>query len=359
MKNTSFLLYGANGYTGELIARYAGQYGLQPILAGRRKEVIEPLAARLGLPYLVFDLNDSAALHDALRQVSVVIHAAGPFSRTAKAMVEACLQAGVHYLDINGDISVFEFVKSYHDQAVKAGVMLLPGAGFDVVPTDCIALQLKKQLPDAVSLQLAFATLGGGISHGTALTMSEKIGDGGAVRREGKIVRAPLGGEGMTLDFNGKFIFVMSIPWGDISTAFHTTGIPNITTYTGMSKKVYSILKFQSLFNWLLRTRLVRNYLKSKIDSRPPGPSDQQREKATAFVWGRATNASGRSVTLSLQGPEGYTLTTHSALIIAKKVLEGNFRSGYQTPGSAYGEDLVLEIPGVVRSAVKYNQAPF
>lgn len=353
MNNTTFLLYGANGYTGELIARYADQYGLKPILAGRRKEVIEPLATKLGLAFLIFDLNDTDALLDALRKVKVVIHAAGPFSRTAKAMVEGCLLTGTHYLDINGDISVFEFIKSYHERALKAGVMLLPGSGFDVVPTDCIALQLKKALPDADSLELAFATLGGGISHGTALTMSEKIGEGGAIRKDGKIVRAPLGAKGMTLDFNGKSIFVMSIPWGDVSTAYHTTGIPNIIAYTGMSKKVFSILKFQSLFNWLLRTKFVRSYLKSKIDSRAAGPTDQQRERAIAFVWGRVSNAKGKTASVSLQGPEGYTLTTHSALLITRKVLEGNVKPGFQTPGSAYGEDLILEVPGVIRASVR------
>ena len=347
------MLYGANGYTGELIARYAAQYGLQPILAGRRKEVIEPLANKLGLPYLVFDLNDTDVLLDALRKVKVVIHAAGPFSRTAKAMVEGCLQTGTHYLDINGDISVFEFIKSYNDRASKAGVMLLPGAGFDVVPTDCIALQLKKAVPDADSLELAFATLGGGISHGTALTMSEKIGEGGALRKDGRIVRAPLGAKGMALDFKGKSIFVMSIPWGDVSTAYHTTGIPNIITYTGMSKKVFTVLKFQSLFNWLLRTKFIRSYLKSKIDSRAAGPTDQEREKATAFVWGKVSNANGTTASVSLQGPEGYTLTTHSSLIITRKVLEGNFKPGFQTPGSAYGEDLILEVPGVIRGRLQ------
>ncbi|TAL40352.1 MAG: hypothetical protein EPN92_15040, partial [Chitinophagaceae bacterium] len=174
MQSNSFLLYGANGYTGELIARYAGQYNLQPVFAGRRKEVIEPMANKLHLPYRIFDLNDEAALHTALKEVKAVIHAAGPFHFTAKQMVETCLQTGTHYLDINGDIAVFEMIKRYDDAARKAGIMLLPGVGFDVVPTDCVALQLKKLLPDAVTLQLAFATLGGGLSHGTATTMAAR-----------------------------------------------------------------------------------------------------------------------------------------------------------------------------------------
>ncbi|HEY6063090.1 MAG TPA: saccharopine dehydrogenase NADP-binding domain-containing protein [Chitinophagaceae bacterium] len=349
MQTNSFLLYGANGYTGELIARYAHQYNLQPILAGRRKEVIEPLAGRFQLPYRIFDMNDIAALLAALKEVKVVVNAAGPFQFTAKQMIEACLQTGTHYLDINGDIAVFEMLKRLDDAAKKAGIMLLPGAGFDVVPTDCIAFQLKKLLPGAVSLQLAFATLGGGLSHGTATTMVTKLGQGGAIRKEGKIIRSPLGQKGIRVDFGIKKLFVMSIPWGDISTAYSSTGIPNIESYTGISKKVYYLLKLQPLFNWLLRTNLIRNYLKKKIDRRPAGPSDEQRNKAISLVWGRAVTAAGKTATVRLSGPEGYTLTTLGTLIIVQKVLSGNFLAGYQTPATAYGENLVMEIPGVKR----------
>ncbi|MFZ1263477.1 MAG: saccharopine dehydrogenase NADP-binding domain-containing protein [Chitinophagaceae bacterium] len=352
MQSNTFLLYGANGYTGELIARYAQQFNLQPILAGRRKEVIEPLATKLNLPFRIFDMNDAPALQAALKEVKAVIHAAGPFQFTARQMIEACLITGTHYLDINGDISVFEMIKRYDAAAKKAGIMLLPGAGFDVVPTDCVALQLKKLLPDAVALQLAFATLGGGLSHGTATTMATKLGEGGAVRKGGKIVRTSLGKKGMWVDFGVKKLFVMSIPWGDISTAFFTTGIPDIETYTGIAKKTYNILKGQAMFNWLLRTNFVRNYIKKKIDKRPAGPSDEQRKKALSLVWGMATNASGKTATVRLKGPEGYTLTTLSSLLIVQKILNGNFLPGYQTPGSAYGENLVMEISGVEKEIV-------
>ncbi|MEO6613675.1 MAG: saccharopine dehydrogenase NADP-binding domain-containing protein [Chitinophagaceae bacterium] len=347
MQSNAFLLYGANGYTGELIARYASQYNLQPILAGRRKELIEPMAAKLGFPYRVFDVNDKAALHGALQEVKVVMNAAGPFQFTARQMIEGCLVAGTHYLDINGDISMFEMMKQFDEAAKKKGIMLLPGAGFDVVPTDCLALKLKKELPDAVSLKLAFATLGGGLSHGTATTMTSKLGEGGAVRKEGKIIRQRLGKKGMLVDFGIKKLFVMTIPWGDISTAYSTTAIPDIESYTGMPKKIYYLLKGQFLFNWLLRTGFVRNLLKKKIDNRPAGPSDEQRNKAISLVWGEVINAAGKTSTARLRGPEGYTLTMYSSLIILQKVLQGNLSAGYQTPASAYGENLVMEIPGV------------
>lgn len=352
MKEGSFLLYGANGYTGELIARYASQYGLSPLLAGRREEVLAPLASKLGLSYKVIDLNDSAALDAALSNSKIVLHAAGPFHYTAKQMVEACLRTGTHYLDINGDITVFEMLKTYDAQAKAKGIMIMPGTGFDVVPTDCLALLLKKRLPDATALKLAFATTGGGLSHGTATTMASRLGEKGAARKNGKIVRVPLGAKGMWVDFGAKSLFVMQIPWGDVSTAHFTTGIPDIETYTGIKPSVYRMLKLQPLFNWLLRTSFVRSYVKKKINNRPAGPSDEERSKAKALVWGEVTNNNGAKAVARMSGPDGYTLTMIASLLIIQKILAGNFKTGYQTPAAAYGEDLVLEIPGVEREIV-------
>jgi len=340
-----FLLYGANGYTGKLIAKLAASYSLQPILAGRTESLIKPLADELQLPYVIVDLNDKDALEKALQQVKLVLHAAGPYVFTAKQMIEACLQTGVHYIDINGDISVFEMLKKYDAAAKEKNIMVMPGVGFDVVPTDCIALQLKNKMPDATHLKLAFASLGGGLSHGTAITMAGKIGEGGAVRENGKIVRKPLGQKSMWVNFGDKKLFVMTIPWGDVSTAYTTTSIPNIEAYTGMAPKVYRILKFQWAFNWLLRTEFVRNIIRKKIKSKPTGPSDEQRKKSSSMVWGEVSNAAGIKLTAAISCYDGYTLTAHSSLLITQKILNGDLKPGYQTPAGCYGENLIMEIP--------------
>jgi short subunit dehydrogenase-like uncharacterized protein len=344
----SVLLYGANGYTGALIAKYAAQYDLQPILAGRREEAIKLLAEELNLPYKIIDINNAGQLKDALDGMRVVIHAAGPFADTARQMIDACLQTGTHYLDINGDISVFEMIKRYDAAAKEKNVMLLPGAGFDVVPTDCMALRLKNKLPDATHLKLAFASIGGSVSHGTAMTMVSKLGYGGAARENGKIVKQALGKKGMWVDFGEKKLFVMSIPWGDISTAYHTTGIPNIQVYTAIKPGIYRVMKLQGAFNWLLRMGWIKNIIRKKIKSRPAGPSDEMRSKAKSFIWGEVRNQKSEVVSDHFTCANGYTLTAHSCLIIAKKVLEENFKPGYQTPASCYGEELVKEIPGTV-----------
>jgi short subunit dehydrogenase-like uncharacterized protein len=347
MNEKQFLLYGANGYTGTLIARFAARYGLTPVLAGRNEKVISALATELQLPFKVFDLNDTEKLHNALTGMPLVIHAAGPFIDTAAQMVEACLQTGTHYLDINGDIDVFELVKRYDAQAKKANVMLLPGAGFDVVPTDCIALQLKNNMPDAVMLELAFSTEGGGVSHGTAMTIAGKLGEGGRERINGIMVNKPLGRKKLNLVMGGKKRFLISIPWGDISTAYNTTGIPGITVFTEVKPVAYYVLKVQFLFNWLLRTEWMRNKVRNKIKKRGAGPSDAMREKARTFVWGRATNAQQQLQTTSISCADGYTFTAHSCLHIAQKIFSGNHPAGYQTPASAYGTGLLFEIEGV------------
>ncbi|NUO01063.1 MAG: saccharopine dehydrogenase NADP-binding domain-containing protein [Saprospiraceae bacterium] len=345
----SLLLYGATGYTGQLIVEYAGKYGLQPILAGRSEAKVKALATQWSLPWRVADLNNPASVDALLEGIQVVLHAAGPFQHTAKAMMEGCLRNQVHYLDITGEIAVFESAARLDERAKTAGIMLLPGAGFDVVPTDCLALYLKNKLPDATHLQLAFAS-GAGLSHGTATTMAENLGQGGAVRLNGKITRVPvLGHKTMTVPFPGKSLFVMTIPWGDVSTAFYSTGIPNIETYTGVSPSSFKWIKWQRYFNWLLRTSFVRNLVKSRIQKRPAGPSPEKRKKAISLVWGKVSNGSGKSAEATLRTPEGYTLTALTSLLIAKKVLNGSAPIGFQTPAKAYGAELIMEIEGVER----------
>jgi len=352
MQKNSFLLYGANGYTGRLIAQMASGYDLKPILAGRNESSIKSLAESLALSYRVLDLSDTEKLCEVLREVPLVLHAAGPFLHTSSLMIEACIASKTHYLDITGEIPVFEAAKLYDAKAKQAGIMLMPGVGFDVVPTDCTALYLKEHMPDATHLKLAFAMIGGKLSHGTAATMTENMGEGGMVREKGNIVRKPLGQKGFWVDFGLKKLFVMSIPWGDISTAYTTTGIQNIETYAAASPKTFSLLKWQFFYNWILRTSFVRNQARKKIKLKPAGPSDEMRSKAKSLVWGEVQNAVGEKKSVRLECPEGYTLTGLSSLIIIKKVLEGNLKTGYQTPAGVYGADLVMEIPGVTRDAL-------
>jgi short subunit dehydrogenase-like uncharacterized protein len=342
------LIYGANGYTGELIARRAAERGLRPVLAGRNAEGVGRVARELGLPHLAVGLDDASALDGALRERAAVIHCAGPFSRTSRAMAEACMRTGAHYLDITGEIGVFEALYRRDADARAAGVMLLPGVGFDVVPSDCLAAHLKRRLPSATRLALAFRALGG-VSRGTATTAVEGAHQGGAIRRAGKIVPVPPAHAARTVDFGRGPVHVVAIPWGDVSTAYHSTGIPNIEVYMAVSPGAARVMRLSALARPLLAAKPVQGLLRRLVRRGQPGPDAEQRARGVSLLWGEALDDAGRRAVSRLQGPEGYTLTAMAAVHIAEKVLAGGATPGFQTPSRAFGPDLVMELDGVTR----------
>ncbi|MEO7539592.1 MAG: saccharopine dehydrogenase NADP-binding domain-containing protein [Pyrinomonadaceae bacterium] len=342
----TFLIYGANGYTGELITRMAAERGLKPILAGRNAIKVEELAKKHHLDYLVFALDEMDRLDAALQGVDMVLHCAGPFSITSRAMAEACLRNKKHYTDITGEIAVFESLAALDQKAKDAGVMLMPGVGFDVVPSDCLARHLKDRLPTATHLSLAFYGMGR-LSHGTQATMTMNVGKGGAIRTDGKITSVPAAWKTREIDFGEVTKTGVTIPWGDVATAFYSTGIPNIEVFTVVPPSNLKMMKMSRYLGWLLATKPFQDYMQSKIPA--GGPSDEERAKGKTLLWGEARDLNGNHVESRLQGPEGYTITAIAALNIAVKILAGNFTPGYQTPAMAYGPDLVLEIEGVAR----------
>ena len=343
------VLYGATGYTGRLVLEECVALGVLPVLAGRDGEALKALATQHQLEYRVAALDDREALDRLLRDATVVLHCAGPFFRTARAMSDACLRNRVHYLDITGEIAVFELLAARDAEARAAGVMLLPGVGFDVVPSDCLAAHLKRRLPTATSLTLAFHG-GGGLSRGTATTMAENAGGPGAVRRGGRIVPVPPAWKTRRVDFGDLVYDTVTIPWGDVSTAFHSTGIPDVEVYVALSRSAIQSLRLSRLIAPLLRTDFVRRRLVAAIARRPPGPTAARRARSQAALWGEARDASGRSVESRLRTPDGYTLTAQSAARIARRVLDGTVRAGFQTPSRLLGADFVLELPGCIRT---------
>ncbi|MFT7606348.1 MAG: short subunit dehydrogenase-like uncharacterized protein, partial [Saprospiraceae bacterium] len=331
------LLYGATGYTGKIILAYAERYGLKPVIAGRSADKLRLLAKKYKVDYLAFDLSDHQNIVNHLQGFQAVLHCAGPFSQTAKPMVKACLESGVHYLDITGEIEVFEWIKTQHQQAVQSNICLIPGVGFDVVPTDCVAGFLHQKMPDASHLTLAFAQIGGQVSHGTATTMVENLGNQGAIREDGKIKAVPLGHKGEVFKFGDQSLFMMTIPWGDISTAYSTTGIPNIEVYTRAPKSAYRMMKFQGTFNWIFRQSFVKGMIQKNIDKKITGPNAAQRAKGKSLVLGIVQNEKGEQLKAFLKGPEGYDFTAHSALLAIKKMAQENYAPGYYTPASIFG----------------------
>ncbi|MBC6475350.1 MAG: saccharopine dehydrogenase NADP-binding domain-containing protein [Hormoscilla sp. GM102CHS1] len=352
------LLYGANGYTGSLIARLAVQLGLRPLLAGRNEEKIKPLAAYLNLEYRSLALSDTMTLETELQDVVAVLHCAGPFQQTWKPMVTACLRTKTHYLDITGEWMVLEAIAALDAEAKAAGVMLLPGVGFDVVPSDCLAAHLKVRMPAAQKLAIAFqmnadsSSLSGQLSRGTATTIVEGRSCLGMVRQNGVLTPVPAAWKTRTIDLGRGQVFTATLPWGDVSTAYYSTGIPDIEVYTAVSPSLYRMMIASRYLGWFLSLPAVQNFQKRAIALSPPGPTDLQRQQGITLLWGEVEDKVGNKLASRLQCPEGYTLTAMTAVTILEKVLAGEVEIGFQTPSLAYGADLILSVDGVVREDI-------
>lgn len=338
---SAWMVYGANGYSGELVARLAVDRGERPVLAGRNEAAVRRLAEELGCPAVVVALDDAPGLRAALAEVDLVAHCAGPFPATSAPMVDACLAAGVHYLDIAGEIDVLEAVFARDDDARAAGVALLPGMGFNVVATDCVAAELRARLPSATELELAIRGEGG-LSRGTVRT---SLGGGGGWRRvDGGLVPAPVGEPRRRVPFPSGPRTVSALPLGDLSTGYRSTGIPTITTYAVLPPVVRSGL-VQRLGVGALRFAPVRALADAVARRAPAGPSAQQRAATRTEVWGQVHNPAGASAVVTVTLPNVYDVTADAVVRAAGRI--GDVPAGAHTPSQAFGADFVRTLDGV------------
>jgi short subunit dehydrogenase-like uncharacterized protein len=346
-----WMIYGATGYTGQLIAEMAVARGLEPTLAGRNPEKVSALADRLGLPWAAFSIGDQHAIEAALKGYEAVLSVAGPFSATAENMIAACLKTGTHYLDVTGEIAVFEHAASRSADAQQAGIVLLPGVGFDVVPSDCLAAHTAKRATAPKSLVLAIKGLGGP-SQGTAKTATETLGQGTLVRKEGRLTTVPAGGlkKMFNLGKNAGAEEFIAVSWGDVSTAFHSTDIKDIEVYFPFEGPIKALTKMSRFAGPLMRTKMVQSFLKKQIDKMPAGPTDKERLRDTAILLAEVTDEKGQVFRSTLSTPNGYSLTADSAILCVTKLLAQKELRGFQTPSLAFGEGFITEVEGCVLS---------
>jgi short subunit dehydrogenase-like uncharacterized protein len=343
---TQWMIYGANGFTGRLMAIEAARRGMRPVLAGRNRQAVESLAAELGLPSCIVDLGNAENLKDALQNMKLVMHCAGPFSATSRPMIEACLASQTHYLDITGEISVFENAWIMDEIAKRADVVVCPGAGFDVVPTDCLAARLVEALPAATSLAMAFEPAGGP-SPGTAKTGVEGVSKGGCVRRGGKLTKVPLAWKSRNIPFQHAQRSAVTIPWGDVFTAWVSTGVPNIEIYLSVPAARIQKLRRMRIIQPLFKFDWVLNFLKKRIEKNVPGPDEQMRAESQTQLWGEVASADGRSVSATMQTPNGYDITVTAGLGIVEHLLANDVEGGYTTPSLLMGSGYAESLPGV------------
>jgi short subunit dehydrogenase-like uncharacterized protein len=338
------MIYGATGYTGKLVAAEAVRNGLDVVLAGRNTKKLKAVAERLGCPFQMIALEDANGLRAALNDVAAVLHIAGPFSQTAAPMVEACLATRTHYLDVTGEIDVFEAIARRGPEAEEAGVVLLPGVGFDVVPSDCVAAYTAARIEEPTVLRIAIAGADGGASRGTAKSAIEGLGDGLRVRESGIICQRPLGSLERHFDFGAGPARAFAVPWGDVATAFYSTHIPRIEVYFVLSGQAARLLKMGRFVAPFLRLPQVRGFLKGRVDRMPEGPSEKARNATRALLLAEVEGPGEQVARTLLETPSGYALTPIAAIESAVRVLAGVAAPGFHTPATAFGADFILDL---------------
>jgi len=346
---TQWLLYGCTGYSGRLIAGYARDVGLQPILAGRCERTTSALARELDLPYRVFDLTQPATIDANLQDCDLLFNAAGPFTATCLPLLEACLRTQTHHLSLVAEVPMLETLVTYDQQARDAGIVLGVGLGFDVIPTDCLAAVLKDAMPDATDLVIGMD----GPNHtsvGSTKELVEQLVDQPFwLRREGKLVVA--GAKSQTLRFSsvvaGEPKPATTIAWGDTSSAFHSTGIPNITVYmTTSTVERWLIHNLPRLRPWLLKP-WVRKSIDWLIEQLVSGPDDETRDSAVTQLFAEVRNARGEVKRAELTTASAYKLTYLGAVQAVQAMLSGPAREGgYYTPSQLLGARAIEKIPG-------------
>ena len=347
MTNKSWLLYGAYGYTGSLIAQQAKDRGHNPVLAGRSAEKLVPLAEKLDLDYRIFDLKDEDNIYSIIKEFNLVFHAAGPYKYTSRPMLKACLKGKINYLDITGEIPVLEQNFKYDTQARENDFVIISGTGFDVVPTDCLAKYVTDKVSNPTSLEIGINSISN-LSPGTLKTMLEYSDRGQLVRRNGKLF--PLDKEHeRKLQFKDKKLSVRPVTWGDLSTAYRTTGIPNITVYFPIPTKFPNVFKLSGVSpKELGSNEKARKKVQKWIEEHVQGPDEFTRQNNKSYIWASVSNYDGMSEQAWLETMESYRFTAISAVLSIEKVFELQPK-GALTPALAFGADFILEFPDTIR----------
>lgn len=346
-----WLIYGAYGYTGRLLLAEAVRRGEAPIVGGRDAGKVAALAAEHGLPQRVFGVDDPAAVQEGVQGVALVLNAAGPMVATAGPLAEACLTAGAHYIDVTAETTALQAVHALGERARAAGVVLLPAAAYDVVPSDSLAAHVVAQLPQARQLDIGIWSLPQP-SRGTLRTVADMLRRGGLRRRNGRLEPYRVGRGVRRLAFPAGRRWALPVPWGDLITAYHSTGVPDITVYLALKPSDFALaLAIGPVGRWLFRLAPAVRAFERTLSRGVAGPPLAVREAGRGWFWAAATGADGQRCEAWLETAEGYRFTSWAAVEIAQRVMGGAVPPGAWTPAQAFGPDFVLSVPGSRRFA--------
>jgi short subunit dehydrogenase-like uncharacterized protein len=328
---------------GRLVTFEAVTRGLRPLLLGRDPERLAKLGNDLGLPYRVCTVDDRESLDEVLGDRDVLLNCAGPFRSTAPPLVSACLRSRTHYLDTTGELSVIHWIVSLDDEAQRRGVMLLPGVGFDLVPSDYLARYLKTRLSSAVELRL-FRTGFEALSQGSAKTLVEALREPAYVRRNDKLVRVPIGWKRRVVDWGEGARDAVIIPWVDVLTAYRTTHVPNIEVYALTDSRIVRTIRRLRFLKPVLGIKAVRRAFSRYLANIGVAPDRVHDGSGQSLIYGEVSGCDGAVAAAILRGPDAYTVTVLAAATALQHVSTGTVKPGFQTAAKLLGGALIQEM---------------
>jgi short subunit dehydrogenase-like uncharacterized protein len=339
------MIYGATGYTGNLIAEEAVLRGQRPILAGRDAAKVQRLAETLRLKWVAFSIEDHEALLKAADSVDLILNTAGPFSETAIPLMDACLAGRTHYLDIANEISVLHAAQERHRQAEERGVSIISGVGFGTVASSGLVRYLFEKTTDPVSLEIAIVPFVAQKSIGAAKSTLEVIANGGYIYRGGMIKNVLLGFGIKPILFADGLRNMMPVLTGDLEAAYMVSGIPDITVYMPSPLKPILGRFILPIVHKILSWTWLRHQIGSRLDRR--GMSAKKplsSSKQHSHLWARIINRNGHIAEAWLKTGEGYAFTATASVLAVEWVFEHR-RFGVFT-AAPFGENFVLNAGG-------------
>ena len=304
--NERVAVIGAGGATGQRIARELASRGVPLTLAGRRPDTLEPLALELGAQVTRADLTSPASLVPDAR---LIVNTAGPFTRLAGDLIQACLDARIPYVDIANEHTAIGYLLGLHQRAAAHGTVLVTGAGFGPAVTEALVLGLmtgRSRPPAAV--RVAAAPSAGTISPGVSATAAQAAAGGAARYSGGRLVHEPLGSGARQMLLDGHTWQVIPAPVGDLETARRASSAPDVTAYFA-------------------------------APGQRPGPA------GVSYAYADIQDADGTMAgSLAVLGDATAATAAIAAAIVCRVLANEPARvAGAWTPGTLYGQDLITD----------------
>src|SRR3954454_21150202 len=275
------VVFGATGYTGELVARELAGIGERPVLAARDEARVRALAGALGglglalgaLDWGVADVRRRDSVHALVGRGDVLVSCVGPFARWGGPAVEAAVAAGAHYLDSTGETAFIRRIfESYGPRAASAGSALVTAMGYDWVPGNLAgALALREAGEGATKVAIGYFVRGGGgagsMSGGTRASAAGVFLEPSFAWRGGRIVTERSGARVRSFVVDGrasKAISAGSSEHFGLPPAF--PGLRDVDVYLGWFGGASEALKvFSAGLSLATRVPAVRGVLNELV----------------------------------------------------------------------------------------------